>query len=181
LKEGTNGYTFTTTSPTSDSDSNGEGDQLSDIMSQIQDMIDNYYFTEAEIQDALSGLYSISITSSGPSVDIEDTTATFTWTTNRPAIGKIYYWQDTDNEDTATSQAENITIARTDHEIIIKNLNANTKYNFYAYSEGLLNSIAQSDNQSFSTGDTASLSGISISNLTLNLYRLINSRIRRIY
>ncbi|KKQ12750.1 MAG: Fibronectin type III domain protein [Candidatus Moranbacteria bacterium GW2011_GWF1_36_78] len=160
--------TFTTPSPTSDSDSNGEGDQLSDIMSQIQDMIDNYYFTEAEIQDALSGLYSISITSSGPSVDIEDTTATFTWTTNRPAIGKIYYWQDTDNQDTATSQAENITIARTDHEIIIKNLNANTKYNYYAYSEGLLNSIAQSDNQSFSTGDTASLSGISISNLTLN-------------
>ncbi|MFA6159873.1 MAG: fibronectin type III domain-containing protein, partial [Parcubacteria group bacterium] len=162
------GYTFTTTSPTSDSDQNGEGDQLSDIMSQIQDMIDNYYFTEAEIQDALSGLYSISITSSGPSVDITDTTATFTWTTNRPAIGKIYYWQDTDNQDTATSQAEAITAARSDHEIIIKNLNANSKYNFYAYSEGLLGTTTQSDNKSFSTGDTASLSGISISNLTLN-------------
>ncbi|MFZ2975329.1 MAG: fibronectin type III domain-containing protein [Candidatus Moraniibacteriota bacterium] len=160
--------TFTTTSPTEDVDADGEGDQLTDIMSQIQDMIDNYYFTEAEIQDALSGLYSISITSSGPSVDITDTTATFSWTTNRPAIGKIYYWQDTDNEDTATSQAENITAARTDHEIIIKNLNANTQYNYYAYSEGLLGTTTQSENKSFSTGDTASLSGISISNLTLN-------------
>jgi hypothetical protein len=160
--------TFTTLSPESDTDSDGQGDQLSDIMTQVQDMIDNYYFTQAEIQDALSGLYSIQITSSGPSVDITDNQVTISWTTNRPAIGKVYYWQDTDDESTATSIAENITEATTDHEVIIKNLNANTNYNYYAYSEGLLGTTTQSDNKSFSTGDTASLSGISITNLTLN-------------
>ena len=163
-----NSLTFTTLSPTEDTDSDGEGDQLTDIMSQIQSMIDSYYFTEAEIQSALSGLYSIAITSSGPSVDITNNEATITWTTNRPSIGKIYYWQDTDNEDTKTSQSEITTIALTNHEVILKNLNAGTKYNYYAESTGLLNSQAISSTQSFTTEDIPQISGIAIDNITLN-------------
>ncbi|MFA6159525.1 MAG: fibronectin type III domain-containing protein, partial [Parcubacteria group bacterium] len=159
---------FTTLSPTEDIDSDGEGDQLTDVMAQIQEMIDSYNFTQQEIKDALAGLYSISITSSGPSVKITDTQAEITWTTNRPSVGKVYYWQDTDNEDTKTSQSEITTEALTSHTVTLKNLNSNTKYNFYAVSQGLLNAEAISSTQSFSTGDTAQLSGISISNLTLN-------------
>ena len=162
------GYTFTTLAPTEDVDEDGEGDQLTDIMAQIQEMIDQYFFSAQEIQDALSGLYSISISSSGPSVDVTDNIATISWTTNREAIGKVYYWQDSDNENTARSENENITVATTSHEIILKDLNADTKYNYYVESIGLLNESIVSDTSSFSTEDIPQISGISIENVTLN-------------
>jgi hypothetical protein len=159
---------FTTLSSTTDTTGNGQGDQLSDIMAQIQTMLDTYSFTQQEISDALSGLYNIEITSSSPNVKITDTTAEITWTTNRPSIGKAYYWQTANNETTKTSQSEITTTALTDHQIIIKNLNANTKYNFYVESEGLLNSIAVSSTNTFLTDNLPQISGISIENVTLD-------------
>ncbi|MDA3815075.1 MAG: hypothetical protein PF549_01780, partial [Patescibacteria group bacterium] len=67
------GYTFTTLSGATDTDTDGTGDQLQNITAEIQTMLDTYEFTEAEIQAALSGLYNISITSNGPSVSITGT------------------------------------------------------------------------------------------------------------
>jgi Purple acid Phosphatase, N-terminal domain/Fibronectin type III domain len=156
---------FTTLSGSVDADDDGEGDQLTDVSGNVQDLIDSYDYSEEDIQASLANLYTI--TSDGPSATItNNTTATIAWDTSKSSLGKVTYWQDSNNEDTASTMSEEGDIT-TDHEIVIKKLNAQTKYKYYVTSVTPLGSTVTSDTKTFTTGDSPQISSISISDITL--------------
>lgn len=158
---------FTTPSAAVDVDGDGTGDQLSDISNNIQSLIDSYDYSEEDVKNVLGTIYSI--TSSGPSAKVTDnTTATITWNTNKDAIGKVVYWQDASNEDTSISVTETATNINSVHEVILKNLNPQTKYDYYVISDTPLGSEVQSGTETFTTGDVANLSAVSVGDITLN-------------
>ncbi|MDX9855825.1 MAG: fibronectin type III domain-containing protein, partial [Candidatus Moranbacteria bacterium] len=156
---------FTTLSGSLDSDEDGLGDQLGDISDEIDNLIKNYEFTEAEIKEALAKIYKI--TSDGPSANVSGTTVAISWKTSRSSDGKVVYWQDGKSEDSASSSTQ-IGEESTDHEVIIKNLNAQTTYSYYVSSSTSLGSEITSGTNTFTTGDTPGIFGISVKDITLD-------------
>jgi|GEM_PF-920678 len=95
---------------------------------------------------------------------------TISWNTNEDTDGKIRYGLD---DTYGQAAAEDITVSdptkfTTTHEVIINGLLSNTSYNFMVVSTDLAGNIGQSGNDSFKTSAIAALSGVSITNITLN-------------
>jgi len=163
------GYTFTTLSGSDDADGDGEGDHLTDIADEINEMIDSGEFTEEEIQEAIADIYSsFKISTSGPSAKVEDNTnVKITWNTNRNSTGRVVYWKDTDKESTATTVSEGRGYV-TKHEVLIKNLDAQTKYKYYVVSTSRLGAEATSDEKTFTTDDSPQIASISVTDVTVD-------------
>ena len=158
--------TFTTLSGSLDSDDDGEGDQLKDISEDLEGLVDDYEYSEEDVQGALAKVFTI--TSEGPSVEItNNTTATVTWDTSKGSNGKVVYWEDGSSEDTAATASE-VGNTNKEHEVIIKNLNAQTTYNYYTKSATPLGGEVESSAKTFETGDTPSISGINVTDITLD-------------
>jgi hypothetical protein len=95
---------------------------------------------------------------------------TISWNTNEDSDGKIRYGLDNNYGQAA---AEDITVSdptkfTTTHAVIINGLLSNTSYNFMVVSTDLAGNIGQSGNDTFKTSAIAALSGVSITNITLN-------------
>ena len=160
------GYSFTTLAGSADVDNDGIGEQLEDVSSEIESMIKNDGYTEEDVQTSLAEIQDI--TSDGPSVKItNNTTAVITWNTSKKAAGKVIYWQSGKSKNTAAILEESGGYI-INHEIDLKNLNAQTEYKFYVVSEGVLGSTVQSEIETFTTGDTPQLSSISVGDITLD-------------
>lgn len=164
------GYTFTTLSGSQDTDNDGEGDQISSVAEEIEEMIDNLSFTEAEVMEAIAELETVSISSSGPDEDVEDNTdVTITWTTNINAKGKVVYKQE--DQDDYTTVEETITTSSgytKNHEVLIKNLNPQTDYEYYVISTSTLGNQVTSDTNTFTTGETPKIYNIAVGTTSLN-------------
>lgn len=159
-------YTFTTLSGSQDKDGDGEGDQITDIAQEINQAIENQEYTEAEIQQAIANIQTVSISGDGPDHQVENNTdAIITWESNKPCYGKIAYKQT--GQDNYTKIQENADPGE-NHQITLKNLTPGTEYTYYVISESLLGNQAVSEENTFQTGDTPKISGISIEETSLN-------------
>ncbi|HLM83834.1 MAG TPA: fibronectin type III domain-containing protein [Candidatus Bathyarchaeia archaeon] len=95
---------------------------------------------------------------------------TITWSTDKVTDGKIRYGLD---DKYGQAAAEDITASDvaeydTSHEIIMTGLLANTSYHFSVVSTDADGNIGTSGDNTFSTSAIAALSGLSVTNITLN-------------
>ncbi len=164
------GYTFSTLSGSQDTNNDGEADQISDVAFEISSMITNSTYTEEEIMNAISNIEAIVISSSGPDDSLEDNTdVTINWETNKDSKGKVVYKQE--EQDTWTNKEEDITTDSgytQDHEVLIKNLEPQTTYEYYVVSTSILGNQVTSGTETFTTGETPKISNIQVNSTSLN-------------
>jgi hypothetical protein len=157
------GYTFTTLT-------GSQSNQISDIATEIENMITNLTYTEEEIMEAISNIEAISISSTGPNDTITNNIdVTIDWETNKNSKGKVIFKQE--EQTTWTNKEETIVTdsGYTDiHEIIIKNLEPQTTYEYYVVSTSILGNQVTSEIKTFTTGETPKISNVAINNTTLN-------------
>jgi hypothetical protein len=101
--------------------------------------------------------------------NISSSSATIGWKTSAPCNGMVRYGSTKEFGQVAGEDAtvESITVFNTDHEIIITNLLSNTTYYYMVVSYDNFGNIFISDEESFQTGALSSVSGVSVSNISL--------------
>jgi len=111
-----------------------------------------------------TGEYTVAPTLlSGPTVSVQVTTATFTWTTDRESSSYVRI-----SEDNTFVSEQGHSEYVTDHEVVVNALKAATTYNYtvkWIDSDG---NIGESVQKSFSTAEAPGIAEVSISNITLD-------------
>lgn len=101
--------------------------------------------------------------------DITSSSATASWKTSGPCNGMIRYGL---TDEYGQSAGEDITLDsvinfKTEHEILLTNLLSNSTYHYMVVSYDSAGNIFISSDGTFSTGVLSSVSGVSVSNITL--------------